>query len=99
MQPKPIADTSRPLFPSSRFFILKSLRNAGTQKIKSRDTRQTHSYFHAFLRYSINSLLLVTRHRSLVTFDPHSDLRDAMSMEKRFFPSDLSSLSYASLTF
>jgi hypothetical protein len=29
----------------------------------------------------------------------HSDLREAMSIEKRYFTSDLSSLSYASLTF
>src|SRR4029450_10165267 len=36
---------------------------------------------------------------STINFSAYSDFREAMSMEKRYFTSDLSNLSYASLTF
>ncbi len=35
MQPSPIAETSRPLFPSLRFFMLKISQESGTQETKS----------------------------------------------------------------
>src|ERR1051326_489264 len=36
---------------------------------------------------------------ALASPGPYSDLRDSMSIEKRYFTSDLSSLAYASFTF
>jgi hypothetical protein len=48
--------------------------------------------------------LSLAAHRKVIYFLPraridHSDLREAISIEKRYFTSDLSNLSYASFTF
>src|SRR5256885_11767568 len=77
MQPSPIADTARPLFPSSRFCIFKPLRKSGIQ--------ETRNFL--FFRGSQRSTVLLIL------------LSEAISIEKRYFTSDLSSRSYASLTF
>src|SRR6266542_2965494 len=46
MQPSPITETSRPLFPSSRFFMLKISQESGTQ-----ESRKPTSYFLIFTFY------------------------------------------------
>src|SRR6266480_4940329 len=97
MQPSPIAETSRLLFPSLRFFMF------GTSDFSA-------LIFDFWL--CSQPLVTPTRHvvakakmeascegGSTLNLSAHSDLREAMSIEKRYFTSDLSNLSYASLTF
>src|SRR6266853_5099867 len=79
MQPSPIADTARPLFPSSRFCIFKPLRKSGNQEFSLLSWLST-------LSSQRSTVLLIL-------------LSEAISIEKRYFTSDLSSRSYASLTF
>src|SRR5438477_1382357 len=55
MQPSPIAETSRPLFPSLRFFILKD-RSSDRRLAREKATKQT-KVFAFFVSFCLNSQL------------------------------------------
>src|SRR5205814_8710251 len=96
IQPSPIAETSSGLLlPSLRFFIF-SRFNGSTSVIlipQSREKNQRQRCF-ASLNMTDNLRDVFQMYRV-----DHADLREAISMEKRYFTSDFNSLSYASLTF